>query len=231
MAGESAFNKRHVEPSTLSDVEGLLEHLNLPPAAIKYIREHKKTLQIVAGLVLVLVVGLAVYDSYRDKRIEAAASALAVAQQKGPEEKAGALEKVVSDFSGTTSALWAGVELAHLDMQTGKFAEAADKYQKIRNDLDASDPLFALTIFGVAQAREANNDYPEAFAAYQELKEIDGYQTIAYTGMARIQESQGKTDDALKTLTEFLATLTDKPATDPGKQLVEEKIARLKARQ
>ena len=231
MAGESAFNKRHVEVSTLSDVEGLLEHLNLPPAVIKFIRTHKQKLQIVTGLVLVLVVALAVYDSYRDKRIEAAASALAVAQQKGPEEKAGALEKVVSDFSGTTSALWAGVELAHLDMQTGKFAEAADKYQKIRNDLDTTDPLYALTIFGVAQAREGNHDYPEAFASYQELKDIDGYQAIGYTGMARVKGAQGKADDALKTLNGFLATMTDKPATDPGKKFIEEKISRLKARQ
>ncbi len=231
MAGESAFDKRHVEASTLSDVEGLLEHLNLPPAAIKFIRTHKQKLQIVAGLVLVLVVALAVYDSYRDKRIEAAASALAVAQQKGPEEKAGALEKVVSDFSGTTSALWAGVELAHLDMQTGKFAEAADKYQKMRNDLDKTDPLYALTIFGFAQAREGNHDYPEAFASYQELKDINGFQVIGYTGMARVQEAQGKVDDALETLNGFLATLAEKPATDPGKQFIEEKISRLKARQ
>jgi predicted negative regulator of RcsB-dependent stress response len=231
MAGESAFDKRHVEASALSDVEGLLEHLNLPPAVIKYIRTHKKKLQIAAALFLVMIVALAVYDSYRGKRIEEAASALAVALQKGPEEKGGALAKVASDFSGTTSALWAGVELAHLDMQTGKFAEAADKYQKIRNDLDKSDPLYALTMFGVAQAREANHDYPEAFATYQEIKNIDGYQVIGYTGMARIQETQGKVDSALETLNEFLTTMADKPATDPGKQFVEEKISRLKARQ
>ncbi len=231
MAGESAFDKRHVEASSLSDVEGLLEHLNLPPAVIKYIRTHKKNLQIAAALFLVLVVALAVYDAYRNKRVEKAASALAVALQKGPEEKGGALAKVVSDFSGTTSALWAGVELAHLDMQTGKFAEAADQYQKIRNDLDQANPLYALTMFGFAQAREANHDYPEAFAAYQEIKNIDGYQVIGYMGMARIQETQGKVGEALKTLNEFLATLADKPATDPGKQFVEMKISRLQARQ
>ena len=77
MAGESAFDKRHVEASTLSDVEGLLEHLNLPPAVIKYIRTNKKKIQIVATLSLVLIVALAVYDSYRNQRIEEAASALA----------------------------------------------------------------------------------------------------------------------------------------------------------
>jgi len=37
MGGESVFDKKHVEPSAMGDVEGLLEHFNLaagPSSAI-----------------------------------------------------------------------------------------------------------------------------------------------------------------------------------------------------
>lgn len=231
MAGESAFDKRHVEASSLSEVEGLLEHLNLPPAAIKYIRSNKKKIQIISAIILVAVVLWALYDSYRGKRIEEATSALSAALQKGPEEKVSALDKVIQDYSGTSSALWAKVELAHLDMQNTKFADAADKYQKIHDDLKKSDPLYALTLYGFAQSKEANHDYKEAIEAYQKLKDIEGYQSIAIIGKARIEETEGKMDKALETLNGYVATLADKPATDPGKRYVEEKIARLKARQ
>lgn len=231
MAGESAFNKRHVEASTLSDVEGLLEHLNLPPAAISYIRKNKRMVQIVIAVVIAAIVAWSLYGSYREKRIERASSALAVALEKGPAEKAAALEKVFADFAGTSSALWAKVELAHLDMQNGKFAEAAGKFSKIKEDLDAADPLYALTVFGIAQAQEANHDYQEATATYGLLKDIEGYQLIAHTGIARIQETQGETAKAIETLNKYLASLDGTPAVDANKKFVEEKLARLKVRQ
>jgi tetratricopeptide (TPR) repeat protein len=230
MAGESAFDKRHVEASTLSDVEGLLEHLNLPPAAIKYIRNNKRKIQICTVVAISLALIWAAYDAYRVKRIEKATSALSLALQQGPEGEIAALNKVTEEFSGTSSALWAKVELAHLDMQNTKFADAADKYKKIHDDLKKSDPLYALTLYGFAQAKEANHDYKEAIEAYMTLKDIVGYQVIAYTGKARIEEAEGQMDKALATLNEFVATLGDKPANDPGKRYAEEKIARLKAR-
>lgn len=231
MAGDSAFNKRHVEASALSDVEGLLEHLNLPPAAISYIRKNKRMVQIVAALVIAGIVAWSLYGSYREKRIEKASSALAVALQKDPAEKAAALEKVSGDFSGTTAALWARVELAHLDMQNGKFAIAAGKYGKMKEELDTTDPLYALTIFGIAQAQEANHDFKEAAATYKLLKNVEGYQVIAVTGIARIEDIQGETGKAVETLNAYLAGLDGTPANDANKRVVEEKIARLKARQ
>lgn len=231
MAGESAFDKRHVEASALSGVDGLLEHLNLPPAVISSIRKNKTTLQIAAGLVITSIVVWSLYGSYREKKIEKASSALAVAMQKGPSERAAVLEKVAADFSGTSSAVWAQVELAHLDVQNGKFAEAAEKYNRLKQDLDADTPLYALTIFGIAQAHEANHAYKEAIEAYQLLKDIKGYQAIGYTGMARIQETQGEIAKAMETLNGYFATLAGEPATDANKRFIEEKLARLKARQ
>ncbi|MBB5346470.1 tetratricopeptide repeat protein [Desulfoprunum benzoelyticum] len=231
MGGESVFDKKHVEPSAMGDVEGLLEHFNLPPAVISYIRRNKRVIQVTVAAILITVVALALYDSYRQKRIEEATSALTTAMQKAGDDKEKALGAVAAEFAGTASARWAEVELAHLTMAGSKFKEAAEQYRRIRNDLDRSDPLYALTSFGFAQAKEAGHEYDEASAAYQELKDIDGYQAIGYTGIARILESQGKTDKAIETLTTYLSTLADKAPTDPGKRIIEDRIARLKVKQ
>lgn len=230
MADESVFEKRHVEPNAMGDVEGLLEHFNLPPAVIKYVRKNKRTLQIVLASVLILAVSLALYDSYREKRLEKASSALSQALSKAGDDKEKALQGVMAEFPGTVSARWANVELAHLEMGKAQFKEAADRYAAIRDDLKESDPLYALTVFGFAQALEARLEYDAASAAYQQLKDIKGYQIIGYIGMARIQEAQGKSDKALEILNEALSALSDKPQEDPDKRAIEDRIARLKVK-
>ncbi len=230
MAGESAFDKRHVEASAVSQVEGLLEHLNLPPAVISYIRKNKTMVQIAIVLIITVVVAWSLYGSYRENTIEKASSALSVALGKGPSEKESALAKVVADFSSTSSALWARVELAHLDMEKAKYAEAAEKYSMIKKDLKADNPLYALAVYGIAQAQEANREYKGASEAYQLLKDLGGYEAIGSTGIARIQAAQGETAKAIETLNGYLGSLDGTPATEANKLLIEEKIARLKAR-
>lgn len=231
MGNENVFEKKHVEPSAMGDVEGLLEHFNLPPAVISYIRRNKRMIQAAVATVLIAVVALALYDSYRQKRIEQASSALSTAMQKAGSDREKAMRAVATEFAGTTSARWAEVELAHLAMGASKFKEAAEQYRAIRGELGKSDPLYALTVFGYAQAKEAGHEYDEATAAYQELKGIDGYQAIGSTGIARILETQGKIDKAIEALTTYLSTVADKAPTDPGKRVIEDKIARLKVKQ
>ena len=58
MASESAFNKRLTEETSMDQVEGLLEHLNLPPKAIDFIRKNQRMLQIALAVVVAVVVSL-----------------------------------------------------------------------------------------------------------------------------------------------------------------------------
>jgi predicted negative regulator of RcsB-dependent stress response len=231
MAEESVFEKRHVEPSAKGNVEGLLEHFNLPPAVIRYVRRNKRAIQVVSAAILIIVVSIATYDSYREKRMEKASSALSQALQKAGEEKEKALQAVIAEYSGTVSSRWANVELAHIEMEKARFKEAAAKYAAIRDDLDKEDPLFALTVFGYAQALEAGHEYDAASAAFEQLKGIEGYQAIAVTGLARIQETQGNIDKAVEILNAGLASLSGKPQDESAKRIIEQKIARLKVRQ
>jgi len=229
MAGGNAFEKLHVEPSEKSNIEGLLEHFNLPPKAIKFLRKYKKI--IISAIVIIVVVAIswAVYDTFKQKKINNSSSSLSVAMQTPEASRQAALIKVVEDYSGTDSARWARIGLAHIDLKNGKFNAAADQYDKIKEEISPSDPLYGLVSFGQAQALEASKKYDGAFSGYEALSKIVGYQGIGLLGMARIYEMKGESDKALAIYEQYLATPEGQNPSDPERAFVAEKIGRLKA--
>jgi predicted negative regulator of RcsB-dependent stress response len=231
MAGQSAFDSHQVQQSSHSEGSGLLEHLNLPPVVIRYIKKNKRNLQIGVVAVLAVVTCTILYDSYQSNRIQKASAALAVAMQAAEPERHEALIGVAADFSGTPSEYWANAELAHEQMKAGKFKEAAEQYGAVRKKISGSDPLFALLTFGLAQANEAAGTFDAAIIEYKALQKIEGYEREGVTGLARIYESQGELKQALNVYEEYQATFTGKSQDDPAKAELEEKIARLKAMQ
>jgi predicted negative regulator of RcsB-dependent stress response len=228
---ESAFNKRLTAESTMDKVEGLLEHFNLPPKAITFIRANQRIIQISLAILIAAVVIGSLYGSYRQKVREEAASALAKAMELQDDGKAEALRKVAEEYSSTASALWAKVDLAHLDMKNGAFADAGEKYRKVLVDLKKDNPLYPLVLFGIAQSFEADKKYEEAATQYDLLKNIKGFEHIGYAGMGRIEESQGNIDKAIAIHNNFLLSIGDDPSFAQAREEITAKIARLKARQ
>ena len=230
MASESAFNKRLTEDTSMDKVEGLLEHLNLPPKAIDFIRKNQRAIQIALIILIITVVALSLYNSYRKGVVEEAASALSSAMQKNVDEKKNALTGVVEEYGSTTSAQWAKIELAHLDMNNGDFSAAAEKYNAELNELDDSDPLLGLLLYGTGQALEAQKQYGAATDKYDLLKEVEGYEHIGYIGLARIEEMQGNLEKASTIYNNFLLNVGDDPAAAQSRSDIEARIARLKAK-
>ena len=230
MASESAFNKRLTEETEMDKVEGLLEHFNLPPKAIVFIRKNQRAIQIALVILIITVVALSLYSSYRKGVVEDAASALSSAMQKNDDEKKNALTGVVEEYGSTTSAQWAKIELAHLDMKNGEFAAAAMKYDAELNELDDGDPLGGLLLYGAGQAFEAQKKYGAATDKYDLLKEVEGYEHIGYIGLARIEEMQGKLEKASTIYNNFLLNVGDDPAAAQSRSDIEARIARLKAK-
>jgi predicted negative regulator of RcsB-dependent stress response len=230
MASESAFNKRLTAETTMDKVEGVLEHFNLPPKALAFIRANQKALKIALIVILVAVVSGSLYRSYRQKVQDEAASALANAIRHEPSGQAEALKKVAEKYSSTSSALWAKIELGHLDMKNGAYAEAGDKYRKILAETKEANPLYPLVLFGVAQALEADKKFAEAVSQYDKLKNYKGFEQFGYDGMERIEEMQGNIDKAIAIYNNFLVGIGSDPSLAQAKEQVENKIARLKAR-
>ncbi len=229
MAGESAFEKIHVDESEKADLGGVLEQLNLPPTFVQFVRKNQRSIYIVLGIVVTIVVVWALYDSYIEKRINASSSALAVTRKLSGEEKIKSLQSLMKDFSGTESALWAKVEIAWHYIENGNFTTAIEEYSIARKELKESNPLYALVTYGLAQAQEGNNSLDEAIKEYSLLKTIKGYENIGYTGVARINEVQGKPEEAIKEFEQYLGILIGEDPNNPEKAYVTEKITRLKA--
>ena len=231
MAEQSAFDKQHIQESSHSEGSGLLEHLNLPPVVVRFVKRNKKSLQIGAVVTGAVVVCLTLYSSYRSNRIQDGSAALAFAMQAAEPDRHKALVGVTTEFSGTPSAYWAGAELAHELMKEGKFKEAAEQYGAVRKNINAADPLFALLSFGLAQANEAAGLFDAAALEYKALQKIDGYAGEGFTGLARIYEAQKKDKEALAVYEEYVSTFTGQNQNDPAKIAIDEKIIRLKAMQ
>lgn len=231
MASESAFNKRLTAETNLDKVEGLLEHLNLPPKVIDFIRAHHRLIQVGIGVIVVAVVFWSLYGSYREQITEEASSALAVALQDVQGSQAKELSAVADKYGSTPSALWARVELAHLDMQKGSYDEASTRYQAILSEVKTANPLYPLIVFALAQSLEAAEKYQEAAGQYDLLKNIKGFDQIAYVGRGRIEEAQGNLDRAIAIYNDFLLSIGDDPAKAQLRSEIDAKVSMLKARQ
>ncbi|MBW1635433.1 MAG: tetratricopeptide repeat protein [Deltaproteobacteria bacterium] len=230
MASESAFDKRLTEETKMDKVEGLLEHFNLPPKAIDFIRKYQRLIIILLGVVIIAVVTFSLYKSYRDGLVEDASTALSKAMHVDDGDKAASLTGVVEKFSSTKSAEWARIELAHLDMKNGEYAAAAEKYFAELKLVDRESPLYGLLLYGTGRALEAEKKYTESAAQYSLLKEIKGYEPVGYSGLARIEETQGNYEKAYTIYNNYLLTIGDDPAAVSARAEIEARIAQLKTR-
>ena len=230
MSSESAFDKRLTAETKMDKVEGLLEHFNLPPKVIDFIRKYQRLLIILTIIIAIAVVSLSLYSSYRKKVVEEASSALSLAMQDAEEKRSASLAAVVDTYGNTTSAKWARIELAHLDMKNGNFAAAAVKYTDELKQVGEKSSLYGLLLFGAGQALEAEKEFTEAVAQYNLLKEVTGYEHIGYAGLARIEEAQGNFEKAFTVYNNYLLNVGDDPSASQARTEIEEKIARLKAK-
>ncbi|PID76052.1 MAG: hypothetical protein CSB23_00395 [Deltaproteobacteria bacterium] len=228
MSKETVFNKRLTEETTMDKVEGVLEQFNIPPAAITFIRRHKRSIQASIAVIVVAVVAWSLYGSYVEKRKEAAANALFLADAAPDAEKSAALVKVAEEYKDTSSSLWAEIELAHFAMESGRFDEAAKKYAALAKKLKENNPAKPLVVYGLAQAYEAENDYAEATAQYEYLKNLKGYEAIGFYGLSRLETAQGNTDRAIALLNNFLLVVENDVSLSQLRPQIEKKIARLK---
>jgi predicted negative regulator of RcsB-dependent stress response len=229
MAKEDIFEKEYVDERDKNNLEGLLEQLNLPPAAVKFVRENKRLVQAaVAGLVI-LIVGWSLYDSYRDGRIEKSSEALFAAQELSGQEMLDKLAEVEKEYGGTDAALWARINAAQEFMENSQMSEAQQKFKELRDDIKPSSPLWPLVSVGIAQSAEAAGNFDEAVNEYGALMEVEGYKDIGFLGSARLRELQGNREQALELYEQYLSELD--PSDALQRVMVEEKIARIKAAQ
>jgi len=228
MNEKSAFNPNELEEKLYVEPKGVLDQLNLPAGVVRFIRKNKRILQITGILMVIVVVTGSLYNSYRIKRAEDSASSLSISMEATGANKVKALQQVVTDYSGTASALWASTELGHMAMKDGDYKKAGGYYAEVREQISQSNPMFGLLTFGIAQAEEADKNYTSASASYSSLKEIDGYKDEGFMGMARVFEAQGEQQKALAVYEEYMGSFLGEEKNERLARMIQEKITRLR---
>ncbi len=224
----SAFNQNQVAENAYVEPTGPLDQLNLPPSVVRFIRKNKRILQISGVLIVVVVVVGSLYQSNRVKRLDGGASSLSISMDAEDVDKIKALEHVISEFSGTPSALWASTELGHMAMKNNEFSSAVQYYTTVRGEISESNPMYGLLTFGIAQAEEADKQYSNASSSYSTLKAINGYKNEGFIGMARVLEAEGKNKEAIAVYEEFLGTFLGEEQNPQLNKMIQEKITRLR---
>ena len=210
MSAQSLFSKKNIKAQRPDTSRGIMEELNLPPEVIAFVRENSRNLQIGLIVAVVLVLGWVFYDYYTAMQAKKGASLLASAMQvEATGEKAGILESVISEYSRTDAALWARIELAHIDFREERFAEAAGRYEAIIKKLSKDDPVLPLVRMNLAESYVEAGQYDQAIAQYNILKKIVGFKEAGYFALARIYRAKDDPAMARKEYEEFLADLDE----------------------
>lgn len=219
---KSPFTKLHVEEVT-PDKRTLLDELNLPPKATKFIRENAKTIKIAVVSVTLIICAWSLYDYYVQKQRNDSAAMLAQAMEvKEPEARDARLKEVIEEYPRTGAATWSKVTLAHDLLDDKKFGEARSILNDILAGIGKQNPLYPLILQDLAQTCELEGDFEAALKHYTSLQETVGFATTGYLGQARIYAQMDKTDLARQTY-EKIKTQTDlDPAT---REWVEAKLA------
>lgn len=214
--------------SEIIDIEkkqGLLEALNLPPKAIRFITTYALHLQIGVVLLFVLVGAWSYYDYYSQKKQSEATQALAAAVlEKDSAARLQSLAKVSSDYSGTGAAIWSRLEQGNQASLDKKYPEALALYNGVYNDLPSGSPLRPLLEYALAQTYENGGQLEPAMTYYRKLAEHKSFKAIALPAQGRIYELQGDKANALKMYQE---AAEDKELSGQSRSILTEKINNL----
>ncbi|WP_028582430.1 YfgM family protein [Desulfogranum japonicum] len=210
--------------------DGLLEQLGLPPKTIHFIRAHKTMFWGVSIAVILVVVTVSLYDSYRAHRLNKSASALDVAIQAtdGSEEL---LRAVIKDYGSLPAGTWAKVELIRRYNEKGEFDKELELLSGMNEQFDDDSVFKPLIISKIAAVYEMTDQNEKALGMYTLLSEIKGFEPEAHLAMARINESMGNKDKAIGQYAEYLqlSQLSGMNGQqDPTRMVVESKLRQLR---
>ncbi|PIE56001.1 MAG: hypothetical protein CSA34_06200 [Desulfobulbus propionicus] len=228
MAEQKAFDPNRSPFEKLHEPQGLLEHLNLPPKAVTFIRKHQRTIWVVVILLALTVTAVSLYTSYRERRIAKGAAALETAMA-ATADKDMQLQGVIDEYGSTPSGIWARIELARYHVEQGERQQGIAELEAVKKDLGADSSLLPLVLLNLGGLHEEEDKLNVAVAEYEELSRITGFSADAWFALGRVAEEQGKPQEAVSFYQKYLGVVANKQGSIPDsrQQMVEERIGRL----
>ncbi|MCI5218712.1 MAG: hypothetical protein D3914_05860 [Candidatus Electrothrix sp. LOE2] len=207
---QSSFQLKDLrEDAHVEQHNGVLDQLDISPTLIEFLQENQRKIWTVVGLVAVVIICTALYDTYRNYNLNKAAKAYDAALLLEGEQQAAALNKVKDGYSSTPSADWSQIQLSRLDQEAGKYQEAADRLEALNSKLGEEDLLKPLVLVNLGALYEQQNALDKAVGAYEKLQKRKGFETLALSGLGRVYEAMDKKDQAVAMYQRYMS-LTEK---------------------
>jgi len=223
MTNQSAFDPNHIKETALSETSGLLDELNLPPAFIAFLRKNQRILWIIIIIVATIVIAFSLYGSYRTYQENKATAAMDAALLADKGQQVELLKKIVHDYKSTPIGRWARIELAQIDIEEGKPANAIEEFTQVNLVIDPENPLKPLVLYKLAGLLEEKKDNDGALALYKELTGFTGFEADARYAMGRVYTAMNRKAEALTAYQQYLSLTEKSPVgeQDQRRALVE----------
>ncbi|HSY74053.1 MAG TPA: tetratricopeptide repeat protein, partial [Dongiaceae bacterium] len=168
-----------------------------------WVEANKNKLIAGAGIIAVVACVLYYLSSQREQKEIDAGKALTQTMVSATAVQPEAYLKIANENPGTGAAQRALIQGAAALFETGRFADAQAQFQKFL-DIYPDNDLAAQATLGVAASLDAQGKLDLAVGAYQRAVNTSDAATVnaAKFAMARIDEQQGKSTEALNFYTE-----------------------------
>lgn len=207
-------DKPHTKQELREDhfVEWILE-------TVEYVRAKSQVFIAGAVGVVVLIGAIAYYNkSQADSRLEAAAllgEAMIADDNNQGDEATRMAEQLLKEYTGTPSAAQATLFLANHYYAQGRYGEAQKLYDRYLSDYGDVDVLAFAARNGLASCAEAQGDYRQAAAKFQEAATASGSNTGGSLALLEAARCYGLAGDAANQkgiLTQITRDFSDSPA-------------------
>jgi predicted negative regulator of RcsB-dependent stress response len=183
------------------DLRGPDEFETLTGVTLAWAQSHQTALIVAGVAVLAIAVGVLLVGRSRSIRNREAAGQFRQAQVQLESGSAAAaateFEALAQNASGTPFGRLAGLYRGHALLEQGDAAGAATAYTQYLSTASAPDYLRQQALLGLGRAKELAGDASGAHDAYLEAEKLEGpARSEASLGVARMLETQGKTDEA-----------------------------------
>jgi len=235
---DKSRNVFHVKlgDQTAGGTPGVLDQLQLPPALATFLQKNQRVIWKTVIAVAVVATAVALYSTWHSHVLNKAAAAYDQAVElKTTQEKKAAFQKIVADYSSTTSALWSQIALAHLDQEEDNFKSAIEQLTTAESKVAKENPLKSLLLVNLGGLYEQVKQFDKAESVYQQLKGIKGFEPMALDSLGRVYEAKGDKDKAVQVYQQYMGLTEmgkDKkegalPRNFPEQEIVQASLNRL----
>ncbi len=196
------------------------EFVTLTERAFVFVSHHAKSIALVGGVVLVLVIAVFFFKEWEKANEESAYqmfnSAVETYQtvsspyrEGSPQEYKNVLEKfneVIRKFPRTSPGKLAILYQGNTHLRLGDFEEAIKAYGGFLEKAGKIKLYRSFALIGLGYSYEGKKDYEKAMNAYQKVIDLGESSQInnAYLGVGRCSEKLGKTKEALENYKNFI---------------------------